>query len=80
MAERLAKWAEQVASDLQANRSETDASASFAKQKHAELTAVLPASEFGSMIRPESLTSSWYGLARYWKKRYLSAEASNVSK
>jgi len=79
MSERLAKWAEQVASDLKAGRADAEASADFAKQKHAELTAHLPAAEFGSMIRPEALTASWYGLARYWRKA-LSAEASSVSK
>ena len=46
MSERLAKWAEQVASDLKAESPEAEASAGFRQAKHAELTAVLPASEF----------------------------------
>lgn len=69
MSERLAKWAEQVASDLKSGKPEGEASAAFAKQQQAELTTRVPAEEFGPMIRKDALVSSWYGLARYWTKK-----------
>lgn len=67
--ERLAKWGEQVATSLKAGTPDADASRDFGRQALAELTTRLPAEQFGMMARPEALESSWYGLARYWRKR-----------
>lgn len=80
MEERLAKWVEHVERDLRSGRPDAESAAAFAKDAYTELTACLPAEAFGSMIRPEALTASWHGIARYWRKAGLSADASNVSK
>lgn len=70
MSERLVKWSEQVAADLRAGRTDEEASTDFASQASKELTTHLPAETFGPMIKPEALASSWYGLARYWRKAW----------
>ncbi len=69
MTRRLVKWSEQVAADLRAGRADQEASAGFVKQASEELMTHLPVETFGPMIKPESLEASWYGLARYWRKK-----------
>jgi glyoxylase-like metal-dependent hydrolase (beta-lactamase superfamily II) len=67
--EGLRKWSERAARILQAGGDEQNQIAQFTSQADEEIRAALPEENASRYIFGASPLLSWYGLARYWKKR-----------
>jgi len=67
--ERLERWSTAVDASLAVDAEDADRAGTFARGVLADITRFLPREGFGRMAQTEALEQSWYGLARYWRKK-----------
>lgn len=66
---RLAEWAERVRKSLGDRASDADKAQAFADRLRAELGPEMSAEMLDCYIVASGFSDSWWGLARYWRKR-----------
>ncbi len=67
--ERLESWSGLTGQTLRSGGTDPERASRFAEQAFSELIERLPAEEIRRFLHTGSLETSWYGLARYWRKR-----------
>jgi glyoxylase-like metal-dependent hydrolase (beta-lactamase superfamily II) len=67
---RLTEWSERVRDSLERSGSDDARAESFADEELDRLTSGL-APESAAHVNRDAILSSWYGLARYWRKQAL---------
>lgn len=66
---RLAVWAKRVRESLENDASDADRAQAFAERLRAELGPEMPDEMLDSYAVASGFSDSWWGLARYWRKR-----------
>lgn len=67
--ERIFRWSGEVRRGLEQDNEDGERMARFVEMASGELRAVLPGVEGERYVKTGGLALSWYGLARYWRKR-----------
>lgn len=67
--DRLEDWAEAVRGSLEEERPDEERARDFASEVRARMPPDLPPSDAEHYRRAGGIEESWYGLARYWRKR-----------
>ena len=70
MAHRLDAWAEQVRLSLLDDREDSERAGAFQEAAFAAMRAELSGTDRASYEQMGQPEPSWYGLARYWRKRW----------
>ena len=68
MWERLLRWSDSVRESLNDAGSDDERAAAFFEEQFGEVTAGLSAEQV-RWVETDAIRSSWYGLARYWRKK-----------
>ncbi len=74
---RLTEWSERVRESLDKPGSDDARAAAFAEEEFERLTTALPA-ETAAHVHHGAILSSWYGLARYWRKQLAAPAAPPI--
>ena len=67
--ERLEEWSQAVRDSLKDDKRDAERAAEFTQQFTTKLKSRLSESEINRYVKGGGLDLSWYGLARYWRKR-----------